>query len=481
MWLSIIIQRAIGVQKANARPALWAALCYFFVLCSYYMLRPVRESIGIAGDLDDLKWLFFATMAAMLLATPIFGWLVSRYPRRTFIAIAYRFFMLNMLLFFVASKLTPASSLLYLGYVFYVWLSVFNLFVVSILWALTVDVFTLEGSKRVFGALAAGGSLGAIAGGLFTDRLIGHVDQLTLLLFAIVLLEAGARCAARLGRFAPPAEPCAAPSQRETSRVRPFTAAIEGLTLTLRSPYLLGVVLFFLFFTFTSTVAYFEQAHIVKAAFGDNSAGRIRIFARVDIITNAITLFVQLMLAGRIMLKFGVGSTLALLPLICTIGFAALAVAPTLSTLVAFQVLRRAGNYGLARPARETLFTVISPEAKYKAKTFIDTFVYRSGDLVAAVVYDGLLAIGLSLGAIALVTAPVALAWSALALILGRSQRRIAMQREARTLVQPQAKSSSSGAMSPVIAAATRAGAATDGALAPAAHEHRRMNQGESK
>jgi AAA family ATP:ADP antiporter len=404
--------------KPAERAALgWSLLYVFAVLSAYYVLRPVRDAMGVQGGIENLPWLFTGTLLGMLALHPLFAALVKRLPRTKFIAWSYRFFALNLVVF----ALAPHDNV-WVGRVFFVWLSVFNLFVVSVFWALMVDVFSSEQGKRLFGFLAAGATLGAIAGSTLTASLAREVGATVLFFASIVLLEVSVFAVWRLSRLS-----------REIARKAESESPIGGSVLagishTLRSPYLLNVSLFLLLFTVTSTFLYFQQATIARDYFPDR-ASRTAFFAQVDLLVNVLTLAVQIFLTSRILRRFGVALTLGILPLLSVLGFAALAAAPVVAVVVAFQVLRRAANFALARPTRELLFTVLPREDKYKAKSFIDTVVYRTGDQLGSWSYVGLSALGLGVGGVAAVAVPLSALWLAVSLWLGFAcSRRIAQQ-----------------------------------------------------
>jgi AAA family ATP:ADP antiporter len=324
---------------------------------------------------------------------------------------------------------------IWLGRVFYVWLSVFNMFVVSVFWAFLADGFVVSQSKRLFGLIAAGGSIGAIVGAWITAGLVDVVGRVHLLLFAVVFLECAVQCIRRLHhefermRASDESIDVSVVTQRrEAERAAwrgPFGGALNGIGLTFRSPYLLGISGFLFFYSLCSTFLYFEQANIVAEAFESREA-RAATFAKIDLWVNVITLLTQLFLSGRVMRLLGIGATLVLLPVITAAGFATLGVAPTLAVLVVFQVLRRASNYALIRPARETLFTTVTREERFKAKNFIDTFVYRGGDSLGSLAFDGLTRLGLGMSGIAFVAVPIAGVWGLIGVWLGRKQSKMA-------------------------------------------------------
>jgi AAA family ATP:ADP antiporter len=400
----------------------WSWLYIFSVLSSYYILRPIRDEMGVAGGVENLQWLFTGTLIGMILVNPPFAALVAKLPRVRFISITYRFFIANMLLFVVLLEVATAEQNIWVGRVFFIWTSVFNLFVVSVFWALMVDVFNSEQSKRLFGFIAAGATLGGIVGSSITAALAQHMPALYLLLGSALLLELAVFSVRRLSRIA------AAPRQQSTERREDAPIGgtmLSGIGHAFKSPYLVNVSVYILLYAITSTLLYFQQAEIARASFADRGA-RTAFFARIDLWVNILTLGAQLFLTGRVLRAIGVAVTLATLPALSILGFGTLALAPTILILVAYQVLRRAGNFAFARPAREVLFTVVPREDKYKAKSFIDTVVYRTGDQVGAWSYALLGFMGLGMTGIAIVAVPISLVWLLNSLWLGRKQEVLA-------------------------------------------------------
>lgn len=413
-----LLVRLIDVRPAELRALGWAWLYIFSVLFSYYILRPIRDEMGVAGGVENLQWLFTGTLLCMIAVNPPFAALVGRLPRVQFIALTYRFFLANLLLFAVLLQVATAEQNIWVGRVFFIWASVFNLFVVSVFWALMVDVFDAEQGKRLFGFIAAGATLGGIVGATVTATLAKQVPPAYLLLASALLLEAAVFCVRRLSRMSDRLHRRPALRSEESAI---GGSAFAGFKHALGSPYLINVCLYILLFTVTSTFVYFQQAEIVRQSFTDRGM-RTAFFARVDLWVNILTLSVQLFFTSRVLRWFGVALTLAALPLISMIGFATLALAPTIAVLVVYQVIRRAGNFAFARPAREVLYTVVPREDKYKAKSFIDTAVYRMGDQLGAWSYAGLGLLGLAMSGIAIVAVPLSLAWLINGLWLGRKQ-----------------------------------------------------------
>jgi AAA family ATP:ADP antiporter len=417
-----LLRQILDVRAEEIRALGWSWLYIFAVLSAYYILRPIRDDMGVAGGVENLQWLFTGTLLGMLVVNPPFAALVARMPRARFIAVAYRFFMANLLLFVFLMKTANAEQNIWIGRVFFIWASVFNLFVVSVFWALMVDVFDSEQSKRLFGFIAAGATLGGIVGSSVTAALAQRVPAIYLMVGSALLLELAVFSVRRLSRLAGALQlrPVAREEQSAIGG-----SALSGLTHAFKSPYLVNVSVYILLYAITSTFLYFEQADIARHSFADRGA-RTAFFARIDLGVNILTLAAQLFLTGRVLRALGVGFTLSLLPVLSVLGFGALAVTPTLVVLVIYQVLRRAGNFAFARPSREVLFTVVPREDKYKAKSFIDTVIYRTGDQVGAWSYAGLGFLGLGMTAIAVVAVPLSAAWLLNGLWLGRKQEALA-------------------------------------------------------
>jgi ATP:ADP antiporter, AAA family len=421
-----LLCRIIEVRREELPALLWCWLYIFAVLSSYYIMRPIRDEMGVAGGVNNLPWLFTGTLVGMVAVNLPFAWLVKNLPRSRFIPLTYRFFAANIVLFAVALHFADQEQTIWIGRAFFIWVSVYNLFVVSIFWQLNVDLFSPEQGKRLFGFIAAGATIGAIVGSAVTASLARYVSPIVLLLGAAVLLELAVFGVGRLSRLSSSLhrQPTAAAVEE-----RPIGGSVlAGITHAFRSPYLVNVSLFLLLFAITSTVLYFQQAGIVSQSFSDRGA-QTAFFATVDLLVNTLTLVVQLFLTGRIVLWLGVALALSFLPALTILGFGALALAPTLGAIAVFQILRRAGDYAIARPTREILFTVVPREDRYKAKSFIDTFVYRLGDQLGAWGVAGFRALGATAAELALVAIPVAALWLLNALWLGRRQERMAETR----------------------------------------------------
>lgn len=416
------LSRWVSIKPDEVSRVVWSFLYLFCVFSAYYVIRPIRDEAGVAGGVSNLSWLFSGTLVTMMAVNAPFAALVAKLPRTRFIGVTYRFFMLNLVVFLVLFRVATGEANIWVGRAFFIWAAVFNLFVVSVFWAFMVDVFTSEQGKRLFGFIAAAATLGGIAGASVTAGTVQTVGVPALLLVSVVLLELGVVSSRRLGALSE-AFSASRPAGAEVDEGERVIggSAWAGLTQALKSPYLLGIACYMLLYTVLSTFLYFQQAEIVDRTFADRGA-RTAFFARVDLLVNVLTIGIQLFVTGRVMKRLGVAMTLTFVPALTAVGFLLLGLMPTVSIVVGFTVLRRAGNFGFARPTREVLFTVVSREDKYKAKNFIDTVVYRFGDQVGAWASSLITMAGLGAGAVAWAAVPLALAWVGNAWWLGKRQ-----------------------------------------------------------
>ena len=409
-----LFQRVVPVREEEFKALIWATLYGFAIFTAYYILRPVRDEISSA-DRGNLQIIWTAVFFVMLLAVAAYSWLTTRYPRGRFVPITNRFFLLNLIAFYAALVLLPEEARPWIDRFFYVWASVFALFAVTVYWGFFADLFTSEQAKRLFPFIAVGASLGAIAGSAISAFLAESIPEFSLLLVACVPLEIGTWCVHVLNR-----DNVGRGAESDPRREQPLAGtALSGMNAVARSPYLQGIMVFILLMTFASTVLYFQQAELIAREFGDDRPARTAFYAQIDLVVNIITILLQVYVTARIIRWIGLAASLLFLPAVTALGFVGLGVFPLLTVLVVLQVLYRAGRYGVTKPAREVLFTVVSREEKYQTKAFLDAAVYRGGDTVSGWVYYGLGAIGLSMGAIALVAAPIAAVWAVVAWRLG--------------------------------------------------------------
>ncbi|UIF90458.1 NTP/NDP exchange transporter [Cupriavidus sp. UYPR2.512] len=417
------LRRGFGIRPGETGAVVGGFLFFFCLFASYFMLRPVRETMGIAGGVKNLQWLFTATFVVMLAAIPLYGAVCARLPRRRFVPWVYAFFIANLLGFALATRALPDN--VWLARVFYVWLSVFNLFVVSVAWSLMADVFRPEQARRLFALLAAGASAGGLAGPVLGGWLVPQIGLTGLMLLSAALLAAtlpgvgwlfGWRRRAGAG-VVQPGEASAGAAQDPATPIG--GRLLAGLSLLLRSRYLLGIGLFVILLATASTFLYFEQARLVAEVFPERTR-QTQVFSALDATVQALTILVQLFFTGRMARRYGVTVLLTAVPLAVTCGFLILAMLPTFGMLAGVMILRRVGEYALLRPGREMLFTVVDPETKYKAKNVIDTAVYRAGDAVSAWVKTGIDALSGHPATVALAGAVLALVWAGLGWWLGR-------------------------------------------------------------
>ena len=432
--MTALLQRFLNVRREETAPLLVAAFYFFCVLTALMVLRPARDAIGMESGLDAIRWLFIGTALVTLAVNPMFGWLVSRFRRMVFITATYAFFAVSLVGFYLLITVAPDAVGATSGRVFYVWFSVFNLFSTMVFWALMADRFTLEQSKRLFAVIAVGGTLGAIAGPWLASMLAEPIGTPALLLVAVAFLVLAVLAAWTVAWLQPEREAEAATSAAGAGGAMPAAAAVAadnraviggnafaGISSVLRSPYLLGISTYVLLLTITGTFIYFTRLQMV-AALGDDTDMRTTVFAQLDLITQVATLLLQLVVAGHLMKRLGVSIALALLPIIVAFGFIGLAMVASFAALIVLDATFRAIQRAITRPARETLFTVVNREDKYKSKAFTDTFVYRGGDVLGAWTEAGLGRLGMGLIGLASGAVPLAIAWAALGLWLGRRQ-----------------------------------------------------------
>jgi AAA family ATP:ADP antiporter len=414
--------KTVQVEPGEGRALFWSFSYFFSLLCSYYIIRPMRDEMGILGGVENLQWLFTGTLLAMTAAIPLFGWVSSRFPRRQFLPYVYIFFIVLLLLFY--SLMGGHVAPVYIARTFFIWASVFNLFVVSVFWSFMTDLYSNAQASRLFGFIAAGGTVGALTGPVLTAILAQPIGTRNLLLVSALFLGWAIVCIFKLSAWSASNSTGIDPTADEPEQDVIGGSIWAGIRIVIRSPYLLGICMLMLLFTTLATFLYFMQAQIIRDAFVD-SAQRTVIFAYIDLAVNTLTLVLQVFLTGRLIKWFGLATVLAIIPVLLAIGFTLLSVSPVLTVLLVVQVIRRAGNYAVMRPAREMLYVVLSREEKYKAKNIIDTVVYRGGDAVSAWVYAGMRSIGLSLSGIAIIAIPLSLIWAWIAFGLGRQQKTI--------------------------------------------------------
>ncbi|MGQ0810345.1 MAG: NTP/NDP exchange transporter [Nitrospiraceae bacterium] len=416
--LTTLITRLVKAERDEVAPLIWSCIYFFCLLCGYYILRPVRDEMAIQGGVHNLPWMMTATFVVLLAATPLFGFLSSRLPRYRLLLTIYLFFAGNLLIFFglMVTRTHPEWT----ARVFFVWLSVFNLFVVSVFWSFMADLFSSEQGARLFGAIAAGGSGGALAGPFLTAGMTYVVPISMLMLISALFLIGCMVCIHQLDHRA---------TERTFSRYAGRDQALKGsiwagIRLAVSSPYLGGICVYLLLLTTTATFLYLEQMRVIGQEM-TSPAERTRLFAGIDLMVNGLSLVVQMFVTNRLIARWGLGSALLFLPAASTLGFVMIGVTQTLAAFILFTVVRRVGEYAVSKPAREVLFTVVSREEKYKAKNFIDTAVSRGGDASTGWTVSGVKALGATTSQIAGLLIPLALLWAWLSWWLAREQGRL--------------------------------------------------------
>jgi AAA family ATP:ADP antiporter len=408
------MRTAFRIEPAELRATL---LSFFFMLtlmASYYLLRPIRDAMSSNWSDAELSTLFSATFLFSIVAVMIYGVACSRVRFRRLVPGVYALFALSFVAFYFA--VGPNQEADWARKSFYVWISVFSLFHVSVFWSYMADIFSREQAPRLFGFIASGASIGAILGPLIAVTTVGVVGAGNLLLVSASLLVIPIVVIGTLERGRSTST-TGGTGQQDDSQIiggNPFA----GFTLFLKNPYLLAIGLFILLYTALSTFVYFELKNLLA---GLEEVVRIRVWAGMDLAVNILAIGTAMFGTGRLTTRFGLTTTLVLVPVLIVAGLLIVAIAPMISVVVGLQVIRRAGNYAITRPGREMLFTVVDRETRFKAKSVIDIVVYRGGDAATAWAFTGLTqGLGLGLGAVAAVGAGIAVLWSFVALFLGR-------------------------------------------------------------
>jgi AAA family ATP:ADP antiporter len=403
----------LKIQEDEVVPLVWSFFYFFCLLCGYYILRPVRDEMAIEGGVRHLPWMMTATFLVLLAATPVFGWLSSRFSRRQFLPAVYLFFASNLLVFYALMRSHVHPD--WVARAFFVWLSVFNLFVVSVFWSFMVDLFSEDQGKRLFGMIAAGGSAGALLGPSVTAVSTYFFPIANLMAVSALLLLVCLLCIRRLDAWSK-----ARGSSARRAVDEPIGGGLlNGIRLVFSSAYLGGIVGYILLLTMTATFLYLEQAQVVGQLI-TSPLERTRLYAGVDLAVSSLTFLTQIFVTARIPLT----AALALLPAASLAGFCLLGLYQTIPLFVAFIVIRRVSEYALAKPAREVLFTVVSREEKYKAKNFIDTAISRGGDATTGWLVTGVKALGATITVMAWAMIPLMLGWCWLSYVLTQQEKR---------------------------------------------------------
>ncbi len=407
-----VLRLATVVEASEVKSLLLSFATFYSILCGYYLIRPVRDELGVSLGPGALAHLFIVVFLIMLVAVPVFGWLVATLKRRWIVPSIYIFFIANLLLFWVLLSTGDATQEKTIAAAFFVWASVFNLFVISLFWSLMADHWSSDQAKRLYGVIAAAGTCGALTGPVIAKTIARYGGTFDLLLCSALFLVFALAAAMTLAATTPERE------QKGDSKPG-FNTLISGALRVWESPYLFRIALFILCANLIGTYFYLEQSRIVAVALPDRAA-RVQFFANRDFIVSLITVTLELFVTARLMTRFGAGVPLACLPLTALCGLTALSISSSLDVIAAVMVAERSVAYGLANPAVKALYTAVSPEEKYKSQNFIDTVVYRGGDAASGWIFNGMIkSLGLGGGAALVIAVPVAVAWLATAISLG--------------------------------------------------------------
>ncbi|HSG98156.1 MAG TPA: MFS transporter [Woeseiaceae bacterium] len=413
-----------GIRRDEIVAVAWSFAYFFCVLSSYYILRPVRETMAVDSGPNTIPYLFIGTFFAMLVATSLFGWIASRYPRRVFLPWVYLFFVANILIFwFVFSQFRSAGEdYVWLGRVFFVWISVFNLFVVSVFWSFMADIYTREQGRRLFGFIASGGSIGALLGGILTSRIVVAIGFHDLLPIAAAVLLFALICMGRLKEWVHQ-EHADEIEQTFDSKEPLGGSPFAGITLVLSSKYFLAISLMSVIASLLGTALYMFLAEMIQTAI-PNADEQTRFFSNMNNWQNGLALLIQMFAVKQVVIRFGIGRSLVLFPLVTMVGFAVLALEPTLMVVAVLTVVRRALGFGFTKPSTDMLYSAVTPEEKYKAKNAIDTAVYRGGDVCGTWTIKLLQILGFGVAGISIAMLPFTVVTVFVALWLGAEYKR---------------------------------------------------------
>jgi AAA family ATP:ADP antiporter len=415
--LGRLLGKAAKIEPEEIPVVVTAFLLFFCVLGGYFAVRPVRETVGTILGSERVTDLYVVTWIVSLAVVPLYGWACTKFRRSDFLPWIYGVVALSLA--GVGVMLATDEGNLAVAQFFYVWISVLNLFIVSVFWSFLLELFDANQTRRLFGVIAAGGTTGALVGPLLTDITVTWIGNPGVLYMGAGLFVVAIFCQRQLLRVGArmPSDPAAPRAPDRPMGGNPFS----GFSLVLKSPYLLGISLFVILLASVNTFLYFEQLRLVSETFTDNEQ-RTQVFARLDYIVQGLTVLLQLFITGRVASKLGVVVLLTVVPMVMVGGFLGLAAVNTFTVLAVVFVARRVGEYAFIRPGREMLFSLVDTETKYKAKNLIDVPVYRGGDALSAQVKGALEAGGLSNVGVALLGAVLAVAWALNGWWLGRRQ-----------------------------------------------------------
>ena len=404
-----------NVQGHEIKAVVGSFLFVVLLMAAYYILRPVRDAMASDWTDAEVSWLWTLNFFISTGVVALYGALVARFPLRLLVPATYGIFALTFLFFYALASISNDRTLIDKS--FYVWVSVFSLFHISVFWSFMSELFSKEQAGRLFGIIAAGASVGGLIGPSIPSFFSAYLGTDNLLLLASVMLVIPIPLIFYLQALKKP-ELSSDAMVPDTPPARIGGNPFAGFTLFLSNPYLLAIGLFILLYTGISSFVYFELKNLLSEL---SRAERTAIWAQMDLTVNVLSIAVGLFATGRIVGKFGMPVTIALIPLLICAGLLIVAISPFLGAVVALQVIRRAGNYAVTRPAREMLFTRVDRETRFKAKPVIDIVAYRGGDMLMAWAFTGLTqGLGLGLAAVAAVGAGIAAVWAMVGIYLGR-------------------------------------------------------------
>jgi AAA family ATP:ADP antiporter len=424
---SSLFDKVFGLERHEYAAAAWSFFYFFCVLSAYYILRPVRESMGVESGIQTLPYLFMSSFVVMLIATPVFGWITSRYPRRVFLPWVYAFFIINILIFWVifTQRIDEGQSHVWLGRVFFVWLSVFNLYVVSVFWSFMADIYTREQGRRLFGLLSSGGSIGALLGGTATSVWVVDVNFHNLFPAAALLLSIAILCIRQLRKWVVH-EGQEHPGHSVEMSAPLGGSAFAGASHANSSNYFRAIMIASVIASLLGTALYLFRNELVEAAITDINL-QTRFFSNINVATNLLTIIGQMFVVRYVVRRFGIGFALSIMPALSVLCFVWVAMDPALLVIAIAEIIRRSTGFTFSKPSTDMLYSVVTPEEKYKTKNFIDTTVYRFGDVVGiwAIL---LMLMRMGMTAVSYIMVPFAIIWTAIALWLGKDYRRRARE-----------------------------------------------------
>ncbi len=419
---TVSLDKLFSVEKHEYAAVAWSSAFFFCILSSYYMVRPIRETMAVGSGTNTIPILFTAVFLVMMFATAIFGWIASRFPRRVFLPWIYIFFIVNILAFWVVFSrlISEGQDHVWLGRVFFIWLGVFNAFVVTVFWSFMADIYSREQGRRLFGMITAAGSVGAFLGSAATSAVVLKIGFHNLFLPSAVLLSISLVCISQLSRWADTDNRSVASNTTQSGDAL-GGSPLSGITHAFSSKYFVAIMSVSVIASLLGNALYVFGIELVREGIPTENE-RTQFFSNINVASTALAAFVQLIVVKPVVRKFGVGRAIAILPILWAAGFAVLALGPTLIVAAIFTFLTRGLGFGFSKPTNHMLYSVVTPEEKYKVKNFIDTAIFRFGDSIASWVIIALM--GLGIAGVSWLMVPFAIVAAMLALWLGRDYRR---------------------------------------------------------